>query len=216
MTNQHTMLDIAALEAAALQQTPYPYVIIPNFIRPEYLSALQNDFPDIKQAGSFPLSSVQTGHVFNQLIDALNSDALRQTIAKKLEMDLTDKPVLITVRGHADKTDGRIHTDSKSKLVTLLMYMNDSWDADEGRLRILYDDKNLDNFAAEVPPNAGTLLLFKVTDNGWHGHKPIVGERKVIQMNYLTDNNALIKHQTRHRFSAKIKQWARRLGFGGY
>lgn len=214
--NSHKMLNMAALTAAAVEQSPYPYVIVPNFIHPEYLPSIQQDYPPIHHAGSFPLNHLEPKPAFTELVTELESDTLREIVAEKFAIDLTDRPVLITVRGHADRNDGKIHTDSKSKLITLLLYMNEEWQNDEGRLRLLYDNKNLDNYAVEVPPTAGTALFFKVTENGWHGHKPIIGARKVLQLNYITDTAALAKHQTRHRFSAKFKQWVRRLGWGGY
>lgn len=204
------MLNLAALEETQIQSSPFPYTVISNFIHEEYLDAIQADYPIIKDAGSFPLSSVQAGKVFTQLMQEMQGEALRAVIANKLQMDLTNKPTLVTVRGRADHRDGRIHSDSVSKLVTLLLYMNQNWENSEGRLRLLYDNKNLDHYAAEIPPTAGTLLLFKNTPHGWHGHYPFVGTRKVIQLNYVTNEAALMNHQTRHRFSAKIKQWTRR------
>lgn len=216
MSNSCDMLNITALASGPVEPLPFPYMIIPQFIHPEYLEKIQADYPSITQAGSFPLNTQKAGATFNRLIEQLSGETLRQLIAEKFSLDLGDKPVLITVRGRADRHDGRIHTDSKSKLITILLYMNEDWLPDEGRLRLLHDAKNLDNYAAEVPPTAGTAVIFKVTENGWHGHKPIVGVRKVIQINYLSNNAALSKHYLRHRFSAKLKQWARHLPFASY
>lgn len=215
MTDSCDMLNIMALASAPVESQPFPYIIIPQFIHPEYLKGIQEDYPHITQAGSFPLNTQKAGAAFNRLTEQLSGDTMRKLIAEKFSIDLNDKPVLMTVRGRADRHDGRIHTDSKSKLITILVYMNEDWHPDEGRLRLLHDAENLDNYAVEVPPTAGTTIIFKVTENGWHGHKPIVGVRKVIQMNYLSNNAALTKHQLRHRFSAKLKQWARQMGWGG-
>jgi SM-20-related protein len=157
------------------------------------------------------LAAVSYGPEFAHLIAELKSDAFRALLAEKFAMDLSDKPVMITVRGKADHTDGRIHTDSKSKLITVLLYMNEDWDSQEGQLRLLHDQHHLDNYFAEISPTAGTMLIFKVTPNGWHGHKTFIGTRKVIQLNYVTHEAALNKHAIRHRISAFFKHWRRKL-----
>ena len=89
------------------------------------------------------------------------------------------------MRARARARDGQIHLDSKSKLVTVLIYMNGKWEADGGRLRLLNSPDNLDDMAMEVPPARGTLLAFLNTGNAWHGHKPFEGERRVIQLNWV-------------------------------
>ncbi len=58
----------------------------------------------------------------------------------------------------------------------------------------------------ELPPVAGTLLAFKRSDNSWHGHKPFTGERRVIQLNWVTDEEIVRREQRRHRFSAMMKK----------
>ncbi|WP_191489818.1 2OG-Fe(II) oxygenase family protein [Pseudomonas sp. FEN] len=205
------IIDLVAIKATPVQLSPFPHSIVGNVLSSEFLSRVQQDFPLVEDAGSFPLTTVQYGGYFAKLIDELKSDAFRQVIAEKFAIDLSDKPVMITVRGKSDHKDGRIHTDSKSKLITVLLYMNEDWQSDGGRLRLLNNDHDLDNYFAEVPPQAGTLLLFKVTENGWHGHKTFLGTRKVLQLNYVVSEAALNKHAKRHGFSAKFKAWRRRL-----
>ena len=70
------------------------------------------------------------------------------------------------------KKDGSIHTDSKTKIITVLLYLNEAWDAAGGRLRLLRSGTDLENYVAELPPSNGTLLIFRRSDNSWHGHKP--------------------------------------------
>jgi SM-20-related protein len=205
------LLDLSAINAATVHAQPFPYAIINQSLIPSQHQVLGQDYPVINDAGSFPLTSVKYGSHFAQLISELKSDAFRNIIAEKFSMDLTDKPVMITVRGRADQTDGRIHKDSKSKLITVLLYMNEAWQPQEGQLRLLYNDHDLDNFATEISPHIGTMLIFKVTENGWHGHKTFVGNRRVIQLNYVTHTGALQKHALRHRISATFKAWRRKL-----
>jgi Rps23 Pro-64 3,4-dihydroxylase Tpa1-like proline 4-hydroxylase len=120
-------------------------------------------------------------------------------------MDLKDRPPMLTIRGRTGPKDGQIHTDSKSKLVTVLLYLNRGWSAPQGRLRLLYNDHDLTRYAAEIAPDAGRCLIFKVTPNCWHGHEPYDGERRTIQLNYVTSEAVREREHKRHRFSAFLK-----------
>ena len=71
----------------------------------------------------------------------------------------------------------------------------------------------LEDCVAEVQPSNGTLLIFRRSDNAWHGHKPYVGPRRAIQFNWVTDEAVVKKVQARHRFSTRVKRW-KRLFFG--
>jgi hypothetical protein len=113
---------------------------------------------------------------------------------------------LVTARGVSAARDGQIHTDSRTKLVTVLIYMNNSWEAPTGRLRLLRGPSNLEDVIAEVPPDEGTLLIFKNEPNAWHGFHAFEGPRRVIQLNWVTDLGVVRREQTRHKVSAFFKR----------
>jgi SM-20-related protein len=205
MSMSWEVLNPAALRAARLVAEPFPYLIIDSFIRPEVLADVVGSFPRISRRGSFPPEAVSYSGRFATLMDEMHSLELRDLIGERLGMDLKGRPPMLTVRGRTGKKDGRIHTDSKSKLVTVLLYLNPGWSAPEGRLRLLYNDHDLAPYAAEISPDAGRCLIFKVTPNCWHGHEPFVGERRTIQLNYVTSEEARERDLKRHRFSAFLK-----------
>ena len=115
----------------------------------------------------------------------------------------------VTLRGQSREKDGAIHTDSKTKLVTALIYLNSEWESDGGRLRMLNGPGDIEDYVAEVPPEAGTLVAFRCAENAWHGHKPFVGQRRSIQLNWLTDGGVLKRELRRHAFSAWTKKLLR-------
>ena len=125
----------------------------------------------------------------------------------KFDIDLSGRPTMYTVRGFCRARDGKIHTDSKTKLITVLLYMNDdAWESSTGRLRILRNGDDLENFAAEVEPSGGTLLIFKRADNSWHGHHPFEGKRRAVQLNWVTEQSVVDREQGRHGLSSTIKR----------
>ncbi|MCD6055988.1 MAG: hypothetical protein K0R12_950 [Gammaproteobacteria bacterium] len=207
MQNTDNLLNLDAIAKASVVGNPYPYMVVSNALREEFMADLVRDFPAIQQGGSFPLSELQYGSLFAKLVQEMQDFPLKEIIAQKFEMDLTNRPAILTVRGFSREKDGRIHTDSKSKLITVLLYLNPDWQHQEsGNLRILHNESDLDNYAAEIPSTAGTMLIFKVTDNCWHGYKPFVGTRRSIQLNYLVDSASVNKQLSRHGLSAKLKQ----------
>jgi SM-20-related protein len=202
-----SFLDLARFEAAPLEIDPYPYLVVPGFLSRDALDAVAADFPRIDKPGSFPTSELSFGPRFRALLAELEGPALRRAFEAKFGIDLSGRPTMVTVRGRAQKKDGRIHADSKTKLITVLIYMNDKWEAPGGRLRLLRSPDNLTDYVAEVPPVEGTLLAFKVTPYSWHGHEPIEGERRAIQLNWVTDAAVVRHEQARHRFSARLKRF---------
>jgi len=201
------MINFAALQAMNVIESPFPYAVIPNFIKAEQLTPLVENFPEITSRGSLPAGSVACTPVFQQLIDELQGAPLRKIIAEKFSIDLNDKPTMLTLRGYTTERDGLIHTDSKSKLITLLLYMNPQWDSEHGKLRLLRRSDSLDDYFEEISPMAGHCLIFKVTPNGWHGHYPFVGKRLSLQLNYLANDAALTKHLNHHRITAFFKRY---------
>jgi SM-20-related protein len=205
-TGGTSFLDLARLAATPLASDPYPYVVVPGFLGRAALEAVAADFPRIDRPGSFPVSELEFGPRFRALLGELEGPAMRAVCAEKFAIDLSDRPTMVTVRGRARRKDGRIHADSKTKLITVLIYMNETWEAPGGRLRLLRSRDNLADYVAEVPPDGGTLVAFKVTPHSWHGHEPIEGARRAIQLNWVTDDAVVRHEQTRHRFSARLKR----------
>src|SRR5258708_325411 len=206
MSSSWQVLNADALREARLVAEPFPYLIVDNLIRPEVLAEVVASFPHVPKRGSFPPEAVSYSGRFATLMDEMHSVELRDLVGERLGMDLKDRPPMLTVRGRTGPKDGQIHTDSKSKLVTVLLYLNRGWSAPQGRLRLLYNDRDLSPYAAEVSPDAGRCLIFKVTPNCWHAHEPFEGERRTIQLNYVPSEEARARVRTRHRFTAVLQR----------
>jgi SM-20-related protein len=202
-------VGIEAFRATPLTKEPFEHLIVERFIGPSALADINADYPKISSSGSFPVDELTFGARFNDFLDELNSDELREAFEEKFGIDLSGRPTITTVRGSCDAKDGKIHTDSTTKIITVLIYMNERWDDAGGRLRLLRSADNIDDFFAELPPVAGTLLAFKRSNNSWHGHKSFAGQRRVIQFNWLTSQGnrqiAMLRHQTSASFKRLLR-----------
>ncbi|AXQ22181.1 2OG-Fe(II) oxygenase [Acinetobacter wuhouensis] len=201
-----SVLKLDALKNAEVCNTPYPYFIVENSIVESEVQAVVADFPKLTQGGSYNLEDVEIKPNFDRLLKSVDTPEFRQILTDKFGVNVMEHPMMITLRGFSRQKDGRIHSDSKSKLLTILIYLNESWDAETGRLRILNDNQDINNYVAEINAGPGSLVAFKVTDNGWHGYIPYEGQRQSIQINFLTSEKANAKHKFFHGLSAKVKK----------
>jgi hypothetical protein len=199
-------LDLDAFKATPLTREPFEFLTVPGFLGPQACADINRDYPKIAETGSFPVAQVAFGPAFQEMLDEMATDEFRHAFEEKFSVDLTGRPHTVTVRGRCSPRDGRIHTDTKSKIITILIYMNPEWEHSGGRLRLLKTNASLDDPIMEVPPAAGTLLAFKRSENSWHGHMPFDGERRVIQFNWVTSEGDRRIAMLRHHLSAAVKR----------
>jgi hypothetical protein len=203
------ILDLDAFRATPVGSAPFPHIVVPHFVPTARLDAVLADLPPMEKGGSFPIHGLRLGAQARAMVEELEGTAFRQAVGAKFDLNLDDAATMITLRGRSREKDGRIHTDSTAKRVTVLLYLNretDAWSAHHGCLRLLRSPDSLDDFVAEIPPVNGTLLVFPNTADAWHGHKQFVGPRYVVQLNYMTGDAAARSEIRRHRISAFLKR----------
>jgi hypothetical protein len=123
------LLDLDALRSAAVTTDPFTFTVVQDFVPSETAAAIRRDFPAIAYPGRLPVEATHYGPRFGELIQELQSGAVAAAFSEKFGLDLVGRPTMITVRGRCQERDGRIHTDSECKLVTALLYFNESWEA---------------------------------------------------------------------------------------
>ncbi len=203
------IVDYNALAAAPLATDPFAHVVVPHFVPQAALQAVLADLPMLAKRGSFPVESVRLGLAAGALVALMEGAELRAAIAQKFGLTLTDAPSMLTLRCWTDRSDGHIHCDSTAKRVTALLYLNPrsaGFVHHEGCLRLLRGPRDLEDYAVEVPPVDGTLLVFPNSPTAWHGHHVFTGRRYTIQLNYMTTDAKARSELRRHRLSAFLKR----------
>ena len=201
------MLNFDTLRAADTRNAPFTYIVAEGAVTSGQAADVRNDYPDIKKTGYLPLSKLNVSGKFAELIEDLQSAELADILSDKLGLELRDKPRMITVRKLSKLGDGRIHNDSVSKICTMLIYLNEDWDdASGGAIRALNGEHDMDDFAEEVSPLAGSVFAFARSDTSWHGHPPYAGERYVIQTTFLINEEELARKENRGGIQLFLKK----------
>lgn len=203
-----SVLNFEAVTNAPTSAEPFPHFVAQDVLDAAALAAIDKDFPAITQPGLYPVSGLKFGPSFAEVIANIECAELEGIIEEKYGLKLSDKPLLVTVRGFCRARDGRIHNDSKDKIVSCLLYLNSAaWTEGGGKLRLLRDGHDLENLVVEIPPKGGTLVSFRRTDNSWHGHARYEGPRRYLMFNWLASETALLRNLGRHKISSAFKRF---------
>jgi hypothetical protein len=210
------LLDPARLDRpdTVVQHDPFPFMVAHGQLPDEVRGSLDRDFPGYSSAGFFPYDPADCGPSVNALVRDMTSPAFARAIGQRLGIDdLGDYPTLVTLCRLLNKRHGTIHTDSKSKIATALIYLNPQWpDTSDGCLRFLQRIDDIDSvIAPELTPLYGEFAVFKRCDNSFHGHLPYEGERRVIQVAWLTSEDEKLRKTKRGKFSRAFKKLFGRL-----
>ena len=198
------LVDLNLIKSAPIDDTYFPYFAVENCITKDG-QTLPKEFPDLTKGGSYPSDMPGLSEKIKNLISEIESEEMQKVLSEKFDINLDDVEIVTTLRGYSRMKDGQIHTDSKTKLLTMLLYLNESWEESAGLLRMLKNDNDLEDYIEELPATLGSLVVFKVTENCWHGFHPFEGKRLSLQMNYIKKESAS-QHKIRHGLSSFIKK----------
>lgn len=214
MPSSSELLREAFLQRADVTLQPFPFLRAGEALDAGAQADLLADFPHYRGAGFFPWDAADCGPSINALVDALTAPAFADGLGEHLGIErLSQYPTLVTLCRALNRRHGTIHTDSRSKVVTALVYLSPDWpETSAGCLRFLARADDIEStLAPELRPVYGAFAAFRRTDCSFHGHLPHEGERPVIQVAWLTSAEEAARKTRRGRFSRMVKWIAGRL-----
>ena len=199
--------DFEALERTPLERDPFEYIVIPDFLKSDRFPEVLADYPEVPGPGSHPPAELSIRGHFKALIDELRGPQFQSAIERKFDIDLTGRPTMYTVRGFVREKDGSIHTNSETKIITVLLYMNERWQEDAGRLRLLRSatqSRGLRRRGAALWRHAAGLQALGQF-LAWPQADLRTAARDPAQLGDVQD---VVDHeQRRHQFSTKFKKF---------
>ena len=217
------LLDIRRLDRAdtIVAAEPFRFLVARGQLEDAARPALIAAFPRYRAAGFFPYQAADCGPALRALVEELLAPGFADAFGRHIGIaGLGACPALVTLCDRLNRRHGTLHTDSRAKVATALLYFNAEWPhGSAGCLRLLAGGGDIDAvLLPEIPPLYGTLVAFARSDASWHGHLPYEGPRKVLQVAWLADEGALRRKRRRGAFSRWLKRLAggldRRLGAG--
>ncbi|HEX5305942.1 MAG TPA: 2OG-Fe(II) oxygenase, partial [Dyella sp.] len=128
--NAVVLLDPARLDRpdTEVRHEPFPFMIAHGQLPDDARGDLERDFPRYTSAGFFPYDPADCGPSINALVERLTAPEFASAVGKRLGIEnLGHYPTLITLCRSLNKRHGTIHTDSRSKIATALLYLNAQW-----------------------------------------------------------------------------------------
>ena len=208
-----------------LSKNPYRYVVIEDFFKRDKLKLIHDSYPTISdglwdgktyvdQKNKFQKTSFESGSIFNEVFDELNSSTFLAWLERVTGIDklIADRE-LFGGGLHQSITGAflNVHVDynfhPKTKLhrrLNVLVYVNQEWkDSYEGHLELWDFSNNSKRLLGKFAPNMNRCVIFETNEISYHGHpKPLKTppgiNRKSIATYYYTQTRQDIHDVTEH------------------
>jgi Rps23 Pro-64 3,4-dihydroxylase Tpa1-like proline 4-hydroxylase len=167
---------------------PFSYVIIDNFLRPEYANELLDKFPKIDNSWYVYDNPIECKYAFDdlekmpkiyqKLFYYLSSNKFIDYLKKITDIDnLEHDPYLHGAGIHAMPNNGKLHLHldyekhpyiNKERRINLIYFLNKDWCTEYGG-NLEFWDNNVLNKVVSVEPNFNRAVFFKTNDISYHG-----------------------------------------------
>lgn len=197
---------------------PFPHVVIDDFVSPEFLDRVNDEFPS-RQPGRFSdstsdkktgyqLDAIGSDYIWN-LLYALNSAAFLAFVEELTGIEgLITDPYFSGAGLHETGPGGylKVHEDfniytrlNVLRRVNLILFLNEDWEESYGGHLELWE-RDMSSVAHRVLPVFNRAVLFNTDPKSWHGHPdpltcPEERFRRSIALYYYTAPDDLRAHR---------------------
>lgn len=184
------MIDLDRISASHLETEPYRWAVIDQLFSPQDAAALAATFPQdhFKRLATYDsqkdyeyevrclirMSEVSASRV-RQLSDAWRNLAIdflspgyRAAMSSLTGFDLSRAPLEVNVFHYPPGGSHGAHPDHRDKIVTHVLYFNESWNDDDGGCLTILRSSDPRDVAMKVSPLVGSSAVLVRSDNSWH------------------------------------------------
>jgi SM-20-related protein len=189
------MIDLNRFSASHLETVPYRWAPIDRLFSPQDAAALAASFPqdrfkrvatydgekaleyDIRcliRLGGVSISGVNPlSTAWRALASDFLSPAYRAAMSSFTGLDLRDAPLEVNVFDYPPGGTQGAHPDHQDKIVTHVLYFNESWNDEDGGCLTILRSSDPDDVAAQVSPLVGNSAVLVRSDDSWHAVSPV-------------------------------------------
>lgn len=187
------MIDLSRITANRLQTEPYRWAFIDRLFAEPDAAALASSFPrdhfqrqaDYGGGKVFEFrarSLVRTDEIARpeELSEAWRELALdflspgyRAALSSMTGLDLGNARLEVNVFHYPPGSSHGAHPDHRDKIVTHVLYFNDSWNESDGGCLTILGSANPQDVVRQVLPVVGNSAVLVRSDNSWHAVSPV-------------------------------------------
>jgi len=190
------MIDLTQIHRQALSAQPYAWALIGDLFTTSDAAALAASFPRdhfktvrgydgekgyeyearaLIHLGAGSLSHAKSlSPAWRRLAEDLLSPAYRAAMTQLTGIDLTTLPVEVNIFHYGPGAWLGPHLDLKDKIVTHILYFNQTWDETEGGCLSILKSADLADAAAVIAPVVGNSAVLVRSDRSWNGVSRVV------------------------------------------
>ncbi|MCU1228607.1 MAG: oxidoreductase [Acidobacteria bacterium] len=113
---------------------------------------------------------------WRSLADDFLSPSYRNALSELTGCDLSTAPLEVNVFHYGPGASLGAHSDLPDKVVTHVLYFNDSWDLKDGGCLSILSAKDPTAVVAQILPIVGNSAVLVRSANSWHAVSPVVND----------------------------------------
>lgn len=190
------MIDWDRFAQQPLETQPYRWAVIDRLYARADAAALAKTFPrdrfkhlsdyggekdfeyesrELIGMGASEISgAARLSRAWRTLANDLLSPEYRRAMSALLGMDLREAPLEVNVFHYPGGGSLGPHSDLSDKIVTHVLYFNESWNDDDGGCLTILRSSDAADVVATVSPIVGNSAILVRSDNSWHAVTPVV------------------------------------------
>jgi SM-20-related protein len=189
------MIDFARIKSQALTHDPYDWAFVDNLYSPSDAAELAATYPtdhfktvngyDGEKGYSYEsrcligMGSSKASFpeglspAWRQLAADLLSPDYREAMSKLTGRDLSQLMIEVNVFHYGSGAWLGPHLDLKDKVITHVLYFNETWDRRDGGCLAILRSSNMSDEVAEILPTVGNSALIVRSNKSWHAVKRV-------------------------------------------
>ena len=184
------MIDLTQFKQQELSSEPYRWALVDELFSPADARALVETFPRdhfktvkgydgekgyeyearslVHMGADKPTQAQSLSVVWRQLAEELLSPAYRESMSQFTGVDLSGLPMEASVFHYGRSAWLGPHVDLEDKIVTHVLYFNESWNEEDGGCLTILGSGDMDHVVKTIPPVIGNSAVLVRSNNSWH------------------------------------------------